>query len=76
MNIAQITSEQILREAKELQEKDFRAPTQLITNEAELSEYRLRKRKEFEDKVRRVRWNLNVWVKVHHFTLNLSKFHF
>ena len=60
----QITSEQIVREAKELQEKDFKAPTQLITNEFELGEYRLRKRKEFEDVLRMKRWNLNIWIKV------------
>ncbi len=60
----QITAEQILREAKELQEQDFKPPKQKITDETELSEYRLRKRKEFEDLVRRVRWNASVWVKV------------
>ena len=60
----QITAEQILREARELQEHDFKAPKQKITDETELAEYRLRKRKEFEDLVRRVRWNSSVWVKV------------
>ena len=60
----QITAEQILREAKELQEQDFKPPKQKITDPAELAEYRLRKRKEFEDLVRRVRWNLSVWIKV------------
>jgi len=60
----QITSEQIVREAKELQEKDFKPPTQLITNEVELGEYRLRKRKEYEDTLRMKRWNLNVWRNV------------
>ena len=64
--VAQITAEQILRESRDLQEKDFKAPAQLITNEAEQGEYRLRKRKEFEDTVRRVRWNLSVWQKVCH----------
>ncbi len=63
--LAQITAEQILREAKELQEVDFKKPTQLFTDETELAEYRLRKRKEFEDLVRRVgRWNMGTWVKV------------
>ena len=62
--LLQITAEQILRESRDLQEKDFRAPSQLITNEAEQGEYRLRKRKEFEDTVRRIRWNLSVWQKV------------
>ena len=61
---AQITTEQILRESKELQEVDFKPPKQKISSPAELAEYRLRKRKEFEDKVRRVRWNQAVWVKV------------
>ena len=64
MPTPQITAEQILREAKELQEQDFKPPKQKITDEAELAEYRLRKRKEFEDLVRRVRWNASVWVKV------------
>ncbi len=60
----QITAEQILREAKELQEQDFKPPKQKITDQTELDEYRLRKRKEFEDLVRRVRWNSSIWVKV------------
>ena len=59
----QITAEQVLREAKELQEQDFKPPKQKITDQAELDTYRLRKRKEFEDLVRRVRWNQAVWIK-------------
>ena len=61
---AQITAEQILRESRELQEQGFKPPTNRITDVTELNEYRLRKRKEFEDLVRRVRWNMSVWVKV------------
>ena len=62
----QITAEQVLREAKEIQlEDDFKAPKQIITDPEELAEYRLKKRKEFEDLVRRVgRFNCAVWVKV------------
>ena len=60
----QITAEQILRESRELQEQGFKPPTQKITDVTELNEYRLRKRKEFEDLVRRVRWNVSIWVKV------------
>lgn len=60
----QITAEQILRESQALQEQDFKPPTQKVTDPTELAEYRLRKRKEFEDLVRRVRWNQSVWVKV------------
>eukprot|EP00877_Chromochloris_zofingiensis_P007788 jgi/Chrzof1/3262/Cz12g18090.t1 len=62
----QITAEQILRESKEIQleTEDFKAPKTIITDPAELAEYRLRKRKEFEDLIRRVgRWQPNVWVK-------------
>jgi len=64
-NDRQITAEQLLRESKAIQlEEDFKAPRQKITDETEMQEYRLNKRKEFEDLVRRVgRWSLNVWVK-------------
>ncbi|KAL0291527.1 UNVERIFIED_CONTAM: Pre-splicing factor CLF1, partial [Sesamum radiatum] len=37
--------------------------TEKITDATELGDYRLRKRKEFEDLIRRVRWNKSVWVK-------------
>ncbi|CAM8904518.1 unnamed protein product [Rhodiola kirilowii] len=57
----QITAEQILREARERQE--IRPPKQKITDPTELADYRLRKRKEFEDLIRRVRWNISVWIK-------------
>ena len=59
----QITAEQIVREAKEHQEEEFRAPKQKISDPEELAEYRLKKRKEFEDLIRRVRWNNAIWVK-------------
>ncbi|XP_027081269.1 crooked neck-like protein 1 [Coffea eugenioides] len=59
----QITAEQILREARERQEAEIRPPKQKITDPSELADYRLRKRKEFEDLIRRVRWNKSVWVK-------------
>ncbi|XP_068667558.1 uncharacterized protein [Aristolochia californica] len=59
----QITAEQILREARERQEAEIRPPKQKITDATELADYRLRKRKEFEDLIRRVRWNVSVWKK-------------
>ncbi|KAL4188802.1 hypothetical protein AMTRI_Chr08g162240 [Amborella trichopoda] len=59
----QITAEQILREARERQEAEIRPPKQKITDATELADYRLRKRKEFEDLIRRVRWNTSVWIK-------------
>ncbi|KAG8364176.1 hypothetical protein BUALT_Bualt19G0099800 [Buddleja alternifolia] len=55
----QITAEQILHEAR--QDAAIRPPKQKITDATELGDYRLRKRKEFEDLIR---WNKKqVWVK-------------
>jgi len=59
----QITAEQILREAKERQEADPKPVPSKITDADELAEYRLRKRKEFEDGIRRNRNALPLWVK-------------
>ncbi|CAG8446743.1 16484_t:CDS:10 [Acaulospora colombiana] len=59
----QITAEQILREAKERQEAARKEPRQKISDLEELSEYRLRKRKEFEDSIRRNRLNIGSWLK-------------
>ncbi|XLU46496.1 hypothetical protein S245_041310, partial [Arachis hypogaea] len=59
----QITAEQILREAGERQEAEIRPPKQKIPDATELGEYRLHKRKEFEDLIRRVRRNIGVWIK-------------
>lgn len=52
-----------MREAKERQEEDYKAPKQKIADIEELAEYRLKKRKEFEDLIRRVYWNESIWVK-------------
>ncbi|KAL3373813.1 hypothetical protein AABB24_005679 [Solanum stoloniferum] len=59
----QITAEQILREARERQEAEIRPPNQKITDQTEVADYRLRKRKEFESLISRVGWNKSVWVK-------------
>jgi len=60
----QITCEQILREANEAQiEKIAEAPRQKISDPEELDEYRLTKRKEFEDCIRRTRTALQYYVK-------------
>lgn len=63
----QITAEQILREAKEirLEDDNIKAPRTIIIDPEELNEYRLKKRKEFEDHARRAgRFTPNIWVKV------------
>ncbi|XP_021802335.1 crooked neck-like protein 1 [Prunus avium] len=59
----QIIAEQILREARERQEAEIRPPKQKIIDPTELADYRLRKRKEFEDQIRRMRGNVRDWIK-------------
>ena len=60
----QITAEQLLREAKERQlEVVPPPPRQKISDPEELAEYRLKKRKEFEDNIRKNRVLVTNWVK-------------
>lgn len=60
----QITAEQLLREAKERQlEYVPPPPKQKISDPEELAAFRLKKRKEFEDNIRRNRLNLSNWIK-------------
>jgi len=59
----QITAEQLLREAVDRQEGEAVAPKQRIVDEDELQMYRVRKRKEFEDVIRRQRQNIGAWTK-------------
>lgn len=62
-NPQQVTAEQLLREAVDCQSKEAVAPAQRIVDEDELQMYRVRKRKEFEDVIRRQRQNIGAWVK-------------
>lgn len=60
----QITAEQLIREAKERElEVVPPPPKQKISDPTELSEYKLRKRKEFEDNIRKNRMNISHWLK-------------
>eukprot|EP00029_Vermamoeba_vermiformis_P008695 TRINITY_DN4141_c0_g1_i1.p1 TRINITY_DN4141_c0_g1~~TRINITY_DN4141_c0_g1_i1.p1 ORF type:complete len:674 (+),score=177.55 TRINITY_DN4141_c0_g1_i1:181-2202(+) len=59
----QITAEQLLREAFERQEVSTQAPNQQILDQEELDEYRLRKRKEFEDSLRKNRHSIGNWLR-------------
>ncbi|PPQ94647.1 hypothetical protein CVT25_009378 [Psilocybe cyanescens] len=59
---AAITTEQLLREAQERQETAFRAPKQRVEDFEELHEYQGRKRKEFEERVRRTRGSIKEWL--------------
>ena len=51
----QVTAEQLLRDAQERQESQFRAPKQRVEDFEELHEYRGRKREEFEKRIRQTR---------------------
>lgn len=62
-NPTQVTAEQLLREAADNQIKEAEAPKQRIVDEDELVMYRVRKRKEFEDVIRRQRQNIGAWTK-------------
>ncbi|XP_013390405.1 crooked neck-like protein 1 isoform X2 [Lingula anatina] len=60
----QITAEQLLREAKERElELGAPPPKQKISDEEELKAYRLRKRKAFEDNIRKNRTVMINWIK-------------
>uniref|UniRef100_A0A8C4QX75 Crooked neck pre-mRNA splicing factor 1 n=1 Tax=Eptatretus burgeri TaxID=7764 RepID=A0A8C4QX75_EPTBU len=60
----QITAEQLLREAKERElELLPPPPRQKISDEEELADYKLRKRKAFEDNIRKNRTVISNWIK-------------
>lgn len=60
----QITAEQLLREAKERElELLPPPPQQKITDEEELQDYKLRRRKTFEDNLRKNRTVISNWIK-------------
>ncbi|KAH9585407.1 Crooked neck-like protein 1 [Schistosoma haematobium] len=60
----QITAEQLLREAKERElEVTPKAPQQKITSLSELRDFQLRKRKDYEDNIRKNRLAMQNWIK-------------
>ncbi|EME89236.1 uncharacterized protein MYCFIDRAFT_128265 [Pseudocercospora fijiensis CIRAD86] len=59
----QISAEQLLREAVDRQEPALEKPTTRFADLEELHEYQGRKRKEFEDYVRRNRLNMGNWFR-------------
>nr|OQO23145.1 Pre-mRNA-splicing factor clf1 [Rachicladosporium sp. CCFEE 5018] len=59
----QISAEQLLREAVDRQEEGVKAPTQRFADLEELHEFQGRKRREFEDYVRRNRINMGNWLR-------------
>ena len=70
----QISAEQLLREAVDRPEVELQAPTQRFADLEELHEYQGRKRKEFEDYVRRNRVNLKNWTSYAQWELEQKEF--
>ncbi|GAB7348633.1 hypothetical protein MBLNU459_g7006t1 [Dothideomycetes sp. NU459] len=70
----QISAEQLLREAVDRQETGVQAPTQRFADLEELHEYQGRKRKEFEDYVRRNRINMGNWMRYAAWELEQKEF--
>ncbi|SBT75408.1 pre-mRNA-splicing factor CLF1, putative [Plasmodium ovale] len=58
----QITAEQLINEALDLEEVERKVNYNLI-DEDELNEYKLTKRKEFEDKIRKRRYLISTYIK-------------
>ncbi|KAI0204998.1 cell cycle control protein [Astrocystis sublimbata] len=70
----QISAEQLLREAVDRQETGIQAPTQRFADLEELHEFQGRKRKGFEDYVRRNRINMNNWMRYAAWELEQKEF--
>ncbi len=59
----QITSEQLIKESQAHRTDDIKIPIQRISDEDELNDYKLKKRKEFEDQIKRQRYHIGCWMK-------------
>lgn len=70
----QITAEQLLREAWSRQEAPPKPPKQTIIDKDELDDYQLRKRKEFEDGIRRNRYQVTTWMRYARWEENQGEF--
>ena len=66
----QITAEQILREATERQDKVKAPPAQKFADKEELDDYRLMKRKGYEEFLRSNRTHIPTWLKYAQFEEN------
>ncbi|KAF4673515.1 NineTeen Complex (NTC) component [Perkinsus olseni] len=62
-NPQQITAEQILREAVERMGDERPGPSRKIASKEELADYKVNKRKEFEDTLRKQRHHMGTWIK-------------
>ncbi|KAH9799186.1 Crooked neck protein [Citrus sinensis] len=70
----QSTAEHLIREARDRQVAEFRPPKQKLTDSTKLRDYRLRKREEYEDLIRRMRWNTGVWIKYAQWEESVNEF--
>ncbi|KAF1810350.1 Pre-mRNA-splicing factor clf1 [Eremomyces bilateralis CBS 781.70] len=70
----QISAEHLLREAVDRQEPKLQTPTQRFADLEELHEFQGRKRKEFEDYVRRNRLNMGNWMRYAQWELEQKEF--
>ncbi|KAL2178581.1 uncharacterized protein P884DRAFT_291063 [Thermothelomyces heterothallicus CBS 202.75] len=70
----QISAEQLLREAVDRQETAIQKPTQRFADLEELKEYQGRKRREFEDYIRRNRLRLANWFQYAQWELEQKEF--
>jgi crooked neck len=59
----QITAEQLLREATDAPAREKASLTREFRDEGDLNQYRMMKRKEFEDSLRRHRHSVPTWIK-------------
>jgi crooked neck len=59
----QTTAEQLIRESQAHRTDDIRIPIQRIGDEDELDDFKLRKRKGFEDQIKRQRYHIGCWMK-------------
>ncbi|KAK9474448.1 uncharacterized protein V1510DRAFT_447383 [Dipodascopsis tothii] len=70
----QVSAEQILREAFERREPSLQVPKQRLADLEELKEFQGRKRKEYEDALRRNRLNINQWIRYAQWELEQKEF--
>ncbi|GBE81396.1 Pre-mRNA-splicing factor CLF1 [Sparassis crispa] len=70
----QVTAEQLLRDAQERQESQFRAPKQRVEDFEELHEYRGRKREEYEKRIRQTRGSIKEWLQYANWEASQSEY--
>ncbi|TCD62659.1 NineTeen Complex (NTC) component [Steccherinum ochraceum] len=70
----QVTAEQLLRDAQERQESQFRAPKQRVEDYEELHEFQGRKREEFEKRIRQTRGSIKEWLQYANWEASQSEY--